>query len=125
MSLEPRDRYDEILDNYLLFIHNMQLQQNSMTLINNTIHNALYNILQTNFVSGSEHRVRDEEDVYTMGRFPHRNVNTTREHRNLSRSSPPSRLNPIPNRTRLTRDENMMKNQQVLTLTKDNINQYN
>ncbi len=37
----------ELLDNYLLFIHNAQVQQSNMFTITNTIHNSLYNILST------------------------------------------------------------------------------
>ena len=42
-------RNNELLDNYFLFIHNIQIQQSNMTTLNTSIHNALYNLITTSF----------------------------------------------------------------------------
>lgn len=42
-------RNNELLDNYCLFIHNIQVQQTNMTTLNTSIHNALYNLITTSF----------------------------------------------------------------------------
>ena len=91
MSLQERDRYEDILDNYMLFVHNIQLQQNNMTAINNTIHAALFNLLQINYEPESRHT--DEEEEQNSRRIVHQN---TAERRFSGRRNP--RTNTTSNR---------------------------
>jgi len=38
---------NDLFDNYLLFIHNVQIQQSNLFSLNNTMHNSLYNLINT------------------------------------------------------------------------------
>lgn len=78
-----------LIDNYLLFIHNVQVQQSNMTNITNIIHNALYNIITTT----------QQHEINTQNRIFERNSRTSHSnHPNSSWSN--LRNNNLNNRVR-------------------------
>ena len=48
---------NDMFDNYMLFIHNIQVQQSNLMTLNNTIHNSLYNLINTT-INNNEQRIQ-------------------------------------------------------------------
>ena len=86
MSNNNQTSYSDLLDNYFLFIHNIQLQQNNITTLNNTIHAALYSLLQNNIDSSRD----NDYESYIRDRIHRERTSNlsyvNRNNRNLSQN---------------------------------------
>ena len=99
---------NDLFDNYLLFIHNIQIQQSNLLTLNSNIHNSLYNLINTT-ISNNEQRIH----------YNNRNVQNRRQSfLNRGRSNYPiniSRQNNISNSNILNANSNSISNPINLT----------
>lgn len=77
---------NDLFDNYLLFIHNIQIQQSNLLTLNSNIHNSLYNLINTT-ITNNEQRIQ----------YNNRNLNQRQNRRqsflNRGRSQFPLNIN--------------------------------
>ena len=68
-----QNRNNELLDNYLLFIHNIQVQQSNITTLNNTIHNALHSLVHSSLENEQVQQYRRSTALNNMPNWYRRN----------------------------------------------------
>ena len=77
---------NDLFDNYLLFIHNVQIQQSNLFSLNNTMHNSLYNLINTTITN-------NEQRLHFNQRTTEQRQNRRQAFLNRGRSSFPLNIN--------------------------------
>ena len=80
---------NDMFDNYLLFIHNIQVQQSNLMTLNSTIHNSLYSLINTT-INNNEQRIQYNQ---TRAERAEERMNRRQTFLNRGRSSHPIQLN--------------------------------